>query len=32
MKKEKIIERAIGFADPFRVTEGDGFRLKDVDP
>jgi len=32
MKKADIIERAIGFADPFRVTEGDGFRLKDVDP
>ena len=32
MKREDIIKRAIGFADPFRVTKGGGFRLKDIDP
>ena len=32
MKTKEIIERARGFAKPFRVTKGKDFRLKDVDP
>ena len=32
MKKEDIITKAMGFANPFRVTKGGSFRLKDVDP
>ena len=31
MKKE-LIKRARDFAEPFRITKGKGFRLKDVDP
>jgi PPK2 family polyphosphate:nucleotide phosphotransferase len=32
MKLEKIIKRAQSFADPFCITDGARFRLKDVDP
>jgi len=32
MKLEKIIKRAQSLADPFCITDGDRFRLKDVDP
>ena len=32
MKLKKIIKRASAFADPFCVTDGTRFRLKDVDP
>jgi len=32
MKLEKVIKRARAFADPFCVTNGGRFRLKDVDP
>jgi PPK2 family polyphosphate:nucleotide phosphotransferase len=32
MKLEDVIERAREFARPFRVTDGDKFRLDDVDP
>jgi polyphosphate kinase 2 (PPK2 family) len=32
MKTKEIINRARGFAKPFRVSKGKDFRLKDVDP
>jgi polyphosphate kinase 2 (PPK2 family) len=32
MKIKEIIKRAGSFAEPFRVTDGEGFRLKNVDP
>lgn len=32
MKTKEVIKRAKGFAEPFRVSNGAGFRLKDVDP
>ncbi len=32
MKTKDLIKRARSFAKPFRVTDGRGFRLKDVDP
>ena len=32
LKKKELLERAIHFAKPFRVEDGDGFRLKDYDP
>ena len=32
MKTKELIKRAQSFAKPFRVTDGEGFRLKDVDP
>jgi PPK2 family polyphosphate:nucleotide phosphotransferase len=32
MKKKEIIERSQQFIDPYRVTEGKKFRLKDIDP
>jgi hypothetical protein len=32
MNSKYIIKRARGFAEPFRVKHGSGFRLKDVDP
>ena len=32
MKTKEVIKRARSFAEPFRVTNGDKFRLKDVDP
>src|SRR5262245_49064415 len=32
MSTKDIIKRARGFSKPFRVTEGDGFRLKNFDP
>jgi PPK2 family polyphosphate:nucleotide phosphotransferase len=32
MKTKKIIEAARKFCKPYRVTDGKGFRLKDVDP
>ena len=32
MKTKEVIKRAKGFADPFRITDGAGFRLKNIDP
>jgi len=32
MKTEEVLQKARKFAKPFRVTDGDKFRLKDVDP
>jgi PPK2 family polyphosphate:nucleotide phosphotransferase len=32
MKTKEIIERASELAEPFRITKGKNFRLKDVDP
>jgi len=32
MKTKEMIKRAKAFAEPFRVTNGKGFRLKDIDP
>jgi PPK2 family polyphosphate:nucleotide phosphotransferase len=32
MKLKEIVERSREFSKPFRVTDGDKFRLKDVDP
>ena len=32
MKTKEVIKRAAGFAEPFRITNGEGFRLKDFDP
>jgi PPK2 family polyphosphate:nucleotide phosphotransferase len=32
MNTKDVIKRARGFAKPFRVTDGDGFRLKNIDP
>jgi len=32
MEIKELIKRAGAFAKPFRVTNGDGFRLKDLDP
>jgi PPK2 family polyphosphate:nucleotide phosphotransferase len=32
MKTKELIKRARQFAKPFRITDGEGFRLKDVDP
>jgi PPK2 family polyphosphate:nucleotide phosphotransferase len=32
MDTKDVIKRARGFAKPFRVTDGSGFRLKDIDP
>ncbi len=32
MRKKEILARVEKFVDPFRVTKGKGFRLKDVDP
>jgi PPK2 family polyphosphate:nucleotide phosphotransferase len=32
MNRKSLIKRARGFAKPFRVTDGKGFRLKDVKP
>jgi PPK2 family polyphosphate:nucleotide phosphotransferase len=32
MKTKEIIKRARQFVDPFRVTKGKNFRLKDIDP
>jgi PPK2 family polyphosphate:nucleotide phosphotransferase len=32
MKTKGFIKRSRSFAKPFRVTDGEGFRLKDVDP
>ena len=32
MKTKEVIKQARRFADPFRVTHGKHFRLKDVDP
>jgi len=32
MDTKDIIKRARRFANPFRVTDGDGFRFKDIDP
>ncbi len=31
-KTKELIKRARRFADPFRVADGRGFRLKDIDP
>jgi hypothetical protein len=32
MKKKEIVKKARKLAELFRVTKGDKFRLKDVDP
>ena len=32
MKPKEIIKRAREFAKPFRLSKGNDFRLKDVDP
>jgi hypothetical protein len=32
MKTQELLQKARKFAKPFRVTDGDKFRLKDVDP
>jgi PPK2 family polyphosphate:nucleotide phosphotransferase len=32
MKTKKLIKRARDFSEPFRVTKGKDFRLKDIDP
>src|SRR3954462_15731475 len=32
MTKMNIIKRARGFSKPFRVTDGKGFRLRNIDP
>ena len=32
MKTKEVIKRAAGFIEPFRITDGKGFRLKDIDP
>jgi PPK2 family polyphosphate:nucleotide phosphotransferase len=32
MKTKELIKRARSLAKPFRITDGEGFRLKDVDP
>lgn len=32
MKMKALIKRSRSFAKPFRITDGEGFRLKDVDP
>jgi PPK2 family polyphosphate:nucleotide phosphotransferase len=32
MPREEIISRIEKFVDPYRVTKGKGFRLKDIDP
>jgi len=32
MKTPEVIKRAARFAEPFRITDGAGFRLKDIDP
>ena len=32
MKAQELLQKARKFAKPFRVTDGDKFRLKDVDP
>ena len=32
MKTKEVIKRAAAFSEPFRVTKGKKFRLKDVDP
>jgi PPK2 family polyphosphate:nucleotide phosphotransferase len=32
MKTKKIIKKAGGFAEPYRITKGSKFRLKDINP
>ena len=32
MKTKEFIKRSKSFSKPFRITDGEGFRLKDVDP
>src|SRR5580765_8005513 len=32
MKDQGLIKRAREFAEPFRVSKGNGFKLKDIDP
>ena len=32
MKSKELIKRAVRFSEPFRVTDGSNFRLKDIDP
>jgi PPK2 family polyphosphate:nucleotide phosphotransferase len=32
MKTKDVIKRAKSFAEPFRITRGDAFRLKDISP
>jgi polyphosphate kinase 2 (PPK2 family) len=32
MKPKQVAKKARGFAEPFRIAKGNGFRLKDFDP
>ena len=32
MNIKDLIKKARTFVEPFRITSGDGFRLKDIDP
>ena len=32
MKLKDVVKKAQAFSEPFRVSNGKGFRLKDVDP
>ena len=32
MKTKEVIKKASQFAEPFRITDGSNFRLKDIDP
>src|SRR6476469_4744618 len=32
MKLKEVVKKARGFADPFRISDGAGFRLKKIDP
>ena len=32
MNANKVIKKARKFAKPFRITRGEDFRMKDVDP
>src|SRR5262245_16015907 len=32
MNEEKVIKRSRDFSRPYRITNGDKFRLKDIDP
>jgi hypothetical protein len=32
MPRKEILDRIRDYVEPFRVTKGEGFRLKDFDP
>src|SRR5687767_8038346 len=32
MKSKELIKRAVRFSEPYRVTDGSNFKLKDIDP